>query len=81
METSVSGNTARRPANLSLDARLLAEAKALGINISRACEGGLEAEIARLRREAWLVENREALDSSNAFADANGLPLAGIRQF
>jgi antitoxin CcdA len=72
---------ARRPANVSLDARMLAEAKALGINVSRACEGGLEAEIARVRREAWLAENGEALDSSNAWVEANGLPLADLRQF
>jgi antitoxin CcdA len=72
---------ARRPANISLDARVLAEAKALGINVSRACEGGLQAEIARVRREAWLAENGEALDSSNAWVEANGLPLAALRQF
>ena len=47
----------RRAANISLNAGILAEAKALGINISRACEGGLEAQIARVRRESWLAEN------------------------
>jgi len=72
---------ARRAANISLNAGILAEAKALGINISRACQGGLEAEIARVRRETWLAENGQALESSNAFAEANGLPLAGLRQF
>jgi len=72
---------ARRPANISLDARILADAKALGINISRACEVGLEAQIARVRRETWLAENREALESSNAHAEANGLPLAALRRF
>lgn len=72
---------ARRAANLSLDARMLTEAKELGINISRACEGGLEAQIAQVRRETWLAENRQALESSNAYAVANGLPLAALRQF
>lgn len=72
---------ARRPANISLNARILAEAKELGINISRACEGGLEAEIARVRRESWLAENGQALESSNAYAEAKGLPLAALRQF
>ena len=71
----------RRAANISLNSHILAGAKALGINISRACEAGLEAEIARVRRETWLAENREALDSSNAFAEANGLPLAALRRF
>lgn len=72
---------ARRPANISLNARVLAEAKALGINVSRACEIGLEAQIARVRRETWLEENREALEASNAYAEANGLPLAALRRF
>ena len=71
----------RRAANITLNAEMLGEAKALGINVSRACEGGLAAEIARVRRETWLAENGPALDSSNAFAEANGLPLAALRQF
>ncbi len=71
----------RRAVNLSLNARMLAEARELGVNISRACEGGLEAQIARVRRESWLAENRQALESSNAYAEASGLPLAGLRQF
>jgi len=76
------GKTAlKRATNISLDSRILAEAKALEINISRACEGGLEAEIARVRQEAWIAENGEALESSNAYAEANGLPLADLRQF
>jgi len=72
---------ARRAANISLNARILADAKELGINISRACEGGLEAEIARIRRESWLADNRQALDSSNAYAETEGLPLADLRRF
>ncbi|MEA3030354.1 MAG: antitoxin CcdA [Sphingomonadales bacterium] len=71
----------RRATNISLNTGILAEAKALGINVSRACEGGLEAEIARIRRESWLAENKSALESSNAFAETNGLPLAALRQF
>ena len=74
-------SASRRPVNISLNGDILAEAKALEINLSRACEKGLEAEIARVRREAWLAENGEALESSNAFAEANGLPLAALRQF
>lgn len=72
---------ARRAANISLNSRVLDEAKRLGINISRACEVGLEAQIARVRRESWLAENKSALESSNAYAQANGLPLARLRQF
>ena len=33
----------RRPTNVTLQANLLAEAKQLGINISEACEAGLQS--------------------------------------
>lgn len=80
-KSAAEAKPARRPANISLNVRMLVEAKELGINISRACEGGLEAQIARVRREQWLAENGQALESSNAYAEANGLPLAALRQF
>ncbi|TPE59588.1 post-segregation antitoxin CcdA [Sandaracinobacter neustonicus] len=72
---------ARKPTNLSLPAELVAEARALEVNISRACEEGLERQVAAARRARWLAENRAALDSSNDWADANGLPLAAQRLF
>jgi post-segregation antitoxin (ccd killing protein) len=31
--------------------------------------------------DQWLAANRAALDSSNAYVDAKGLPLARFRQF
>jgi antitoxin CcdA len=34
----------RKATNLSLDEKLVAEAKELGVNLSRACEAGLAAE-------------------------------------
>jgi antitoxin CcdA len=83
MEKSMAGATraVRRATNVSLDNSLLEEAKELGINISRACERGLADQIAELRRQRWLDENRDAIESSNAFAETHGLPLARYRQF
>lgn len=72
---------ARRGTNVSLDAAHVAEARELGINISQACERGLVEAIAAARAARWLEENREALESSNAWVEANGLPLAGKRLF
>ena len=71
----------RRATNVSLDPGHLAAARALGINISQACEQGLVQEIERVRQERWLAENKAALESSNAFAEASGLPLANRRLF
>lgn len=67
--------------NVSLDPALIAEARELGVNISRASARGLEDAVARARAERWLDDNRPALASSNAFADAHGLPLRSLRQF
>jgi len=73
--------TTRRPTNVSLDRGLVEEARAHGINLSQACERGIAEQLARVRAEKWLEENRAALDSSNAYVEAHGLPLARFRQF
>ena len=71
----------RKATNLSLDPVLLAEARALGLNVSRAAEAGLAAAVRAARTEAWRRENAAALASSNAFAEAHGLPLERHRPF
>ena len=71
----------RKSTNVTLSVALVDEAKALGINISQAAELGVATAVARKRAEVWLVENREALESSNAFVETHGLPLARHRNF
>ena len=71
----------RRATNVSISPELLDEARGLGINISRAAERGLAHAIAEQRAVVWLEENRAALESSNAFVEAHGLPLARYRGF
>ena len=71
----------RRATNVSLSAQLIEEAKQLNINISQACEQGLEEQVRKSLREAWLEENREAIQASNLWVEKNGLPLAKYRQF
>lgn len=71
----------RRATNVSLNSDLLEQAKALGINVSRACERGLAQQIGELRDRQWLEENREAIQSSNAYVEAHGLPLAKNRPY
>jgi len=71
----------RKPTNVSLDTALVAEAKRLGINISRACEVGLTEQIAKEHGRLWRADNAEALESSNAYVDRHGLPLSPYRQF
>lgn len=71
----------RQRTNVTIDPEYVTEARALGINLSEAFERGLVAAIAEARAARWLEENREALDSSNTWVEANGLPLAGKRLF
>lgn len=75
------GDASKRATNLSLDGVLLDTAKALGIDIPRACERGLALQIAEARSLCWLEENRQAIESSNAFVERHGLPLARYRLF
>lgn len=76
-----SAEAARRPTNVSLDVALVGEARELGINISRACEEGLAKQVAKSLAEQWLEENRQAIESSNAWVEKHGLPLARYRTF
>ncbi len=75
-----SGGT-RRATSVSLDEALLAGAKPLRINVSQAAEAGVGSAVAEKRAELWLERNREALESSNAYVEQHGLPLAGHRNF
>lgn len=71
----------RKPTNVSLDVDLVRQARELGINISRACEDGLERQVAKDRAERWRVENRDAIEYWNAYVEEHGLPLARYRTF
>ncbi|MEP3427974.1 MAG: type II toxin-antitoxin system CcdA family antitoxin [Hyphomicrobiales bacterium] len=72
---------ARKSTNLTIDASLVGSAKELGINISKAAEDGIRSAVSRTLADRWKLENQEALDSSNAFVEEQGLPLANSRLF
>jgi len=78
---TVPARSLKRATNISLDSRLLDEAKQLGVNVSRACEDGLAARVRELQGQQWLEENRDALLSSNEYVEKHGLPLARHRMF
>jgi antitoxin CcdA len=71
----------KRATNVSLREGLLEEAKALGVNVSSACETGLEAQVREARAARWLSDNRAALEAWNDHVDKQGLPLRRHRQF
>ena len=71
----------RRAANLSIDAALLDEARALGINLSGAAQDGIRSAISTEKARRWKEENAEAIRSSNEYVEKNGLPLEKYRMF
>jgi len=71
----------RKSVNTSIDSRLIEEAKALDINMSRAAEQGIAKAISAEKTRRWQEENKQALESSNDYVKRNGLPLAKYRLF
>lgn len=74
-------NTAKRATNVSLSEAVVAEAIGLGINLSRACEDGLIAEVRRERAKRWQSANAEGFDAWNLYVEQHGVPLAKYRTF
>lgn len=71
----------RTKVNLSIEERVSAEARVLGINMSRVAEEALEAAIRVERNRRWATENRAALDAYAEEVAREGLPLARFRSF
>lgn len=71
----------KRPANLTVNAKLLDKARRLRINLSRT----LEERLAQLVREAeaaeWLAANRKAIDAYNVRVERDGVWSDKLRGF
>jgi antitoxin CcdA len=73
-------NAVRQPANLSIDAQLMKEARALDVNISRAAEAGIAEAVAAEKSRLWKLENRAKLDAWNDYVERNQPLAAEFRQ-
>ena len=71
----------KRAANLSVDAELLDEAKALKINLSQTLEQALQARVREERARRWREENRAALQSYADYIERHGVFSEGLRSF
>ena len=72
---------AKRSANLSVNAGLLDEARALEINLSATLEKALDEAVRARKREKWLEENREAIAAYNRRIARDGLASDHVRAF
>lgn len=69
----------RRATSMTLDASLLDEARALGVNLSRAAEEGILLQVRAERARRWKEENAEAIEDYNHWIEENGIPNLEIR--
>ena len=74
-------NAAKRPTNLTLNAKVLDLARELGLNLSQTVDGLLAEEVRRRYWERWNEQNKAAIDAYNERIERDGLPLAKYRSF
>ncbi|MEL7182498.1 MAG: type II toxin-antitoxin system CcdA family antitoxin [Pseudomonadota bacterium] len=71
----------RHKVNLTLDAALTEEARALGLNMSRLAETAIAEAARQERNRRWAEANRRALATYADEVERDGLPLARFRTF
>jgi antitoxin CcdA len=71
----------KRATNLTLSERLIEEARALDVNLSRAAEDGIARAVKQAQDARWIKDNREAMVDYDRFVEENGLVLGDLRLF
>jgi antitoxin CcdA len=71
----------RKSTSMNLDGEVIAEAKALGINLSKAAENGIANAIKSERARMWKSENAGAITDYNDMIASAGVPLSQFRKF
>lgn len=72
-------NAPKKATNLSLNAKVLATARELGMNISQTVDTLLADEVKRRYWEKWREDNKGAFAAYNERIAQYGLPLAKYR--
>lgn len=72
---------ARKATNVTLSVDVLAAAKALGINISRACDDYLRGLVKVERERLWREQNAEFIAAYNEHVERHGVFSDGLRSF
>jgi antitoxin CcdA len=81
MHTYNKEKSLKKATNLTLNTEVLAEAKKLGINISKACDAFLESLVRQEKERLWKLENAKFISEYNQITDEEGLPLDKWRTF
>lgn len=72
---------AKKAANLSIDAELLAAARRLDINLSATLESALVAELRHRKRREWKAEHAAGISAYNERVEKLGVFSKGLRTF
>tara|TARA_R110002124_G_scaffold164863_1_gene332212 strand:+ start:131 stop:421 length:291 start_codon:yes stop_codon:yes gene_type:complete len=65
----------RQRVNLTVREDVMSDAQALGINISRAAEAGIEAALKAEQSRRWLADNADAIKARNERIERGGMAL------
>lgn len=71
----------KKAVNLSVDADLLARARAERLNLSSLLEETLSKRVRAEEERRWRQENRAAIEAANRFTDENGVFGEDFRSF
>jgi antitoxin CcdA len=71
----------KKATNVTLSTDVLAEAKALGINISQVCDEFLRELVRRERERRWQQDHAAFIAAYNETVEREGLPLDQWRSF
>lgn len=71
----------RKATDVSVNGKLLSEARGLKLDVTRAAEDGITRAIRAEKERLWRIENAEAIAAANEYVEKHGLPLARYRQF
>ena len=74
-------NAPKRPTNLTVNSDLLDQAKTMKINISSILESALANIVKQKKREQWLEENKDSINTYNEVIKEVGLFSDELRSF
>jgi antitoxin CcdA len=69
------------PVNLTLDETLVAQAKAVGVNLSAVAEEAIRLQTRAEESRRWIEQNRSALEAKAKLVEEQGLWSDGLRLF
>ncbi len=67
--------------NLTLDEALVAQAKAVGVNLSAVAEEAIRLQTRAEESRLWIEQNRSALEAKAKLVEEQGLWSDGLRLF